>query len=150
MRFLKSIYLQLFAIDDTPQKIAAGFGMGIFFGVMPAMGPLIALFFAVVFKTNRASALLGSLLTNTWLSIPVFFLSAGIGSFLTGASYESIRRGWMDLSKNFEWAGLFKLSAYNIIWPVIIGYVIVSLVMGISAYAAVLLVLRLGRKIKKI
>lgn len=148
--FFKSIYIRLFAIDDTPQKIAAGFGMGVFFGVMPAMGGLVAFFFAIIFKVNRASALLGGVLTNTWLSIPVFFLSARIGAAITGASYENIRAGWVGLLKNFKWAGLFKLSVFDIIAPVIIGYIAVSLIMGMLAYGAALIALKYGRRHKGI
>jgi len=137
-RFFKAVYLKLFRINDTPQKIAMGIGLGVFFGVLPGMGPLAALFFAFIFKVNRAGALLGSLLTNTWLSVPVFFVSANIGSILTGSDYADIYRTWTDLIKDFAWNKLFQLSIYRIAAPVILGYIMVGLFIGIAAYAVTL------------
>ena len=93
-RFFKALYLKIFRIDDSPQKIALGFGLGVFLGVMPGMGPIAALAIAFLLKANRASALLGSILTNTWLSIPVFFLAVKTGAVVTGSSHEVIRSEW--------------------------------------------------------
>jgi len=83
-RFFKVLYLKLFRIDDSPHKIALGFGLGVFLGVMPGMGLIAALAIAIIIKVNRIAALLGSILTNTWLSIPVFFLAVRTGSAVTG------------------------------------------------------------------
>jgi len=63
--FFQLLYLKLIKINDTPQKIAFGFGLGVFSGIFPGTGPLAALFLALILRANRASALLGSLLTNT-------------------------------------------------------------------------------------
>ena len=105
MRWLRLIYLKLFRMNDEPQKVAAGLGLGVFFGVMPGMGPLAALFFALVLRVNRAAALLGSILTNTWLSIPTFVLAVKAGSLITGISCRDINLGWRSLIKDFRWVG---------------------------------------------
>lgn len=151
MRFLRSIYLKLVRMNDTPQKIAVGLGIGVFFGVMPGFGPFVAVFFAFIFRVNRASALLGSVLTNTWLIIPTFLLAAKAGSMVTGASYKDIYSACQALTKDFRWDSLLKLSAYDIIIPVVVGYFVISLVTGIIAYlSALLLVNYINRKkIKK-
>ncbi len=137
-RFFKVAYLKLFRINDTPQKIAIGIGLGVFFGVLPGMGPVAALFLAFILKVNRAGALLGSLLTNTWLSVPTFFVSVKIGSVMTGSNYADIYKTWSALIKNFTWDNLFQLSIYKIVIPVILGYVIVALFIGIAAYVTAL------------
>lgn len=137
-RFFKFIYLKLFRIDDTPQKIALGFGLGVFLGVMPGAGPIAALVVSFLFKVNRVSALLGSILTNTWLSMPVFVLSVKTGSVVTGVSYNSISDGWASIIKSFEWGKLFQLSMYQVIFPVLIGYLIVSAVIAVLAYIIIL------------
>ncbi|PIR13657.1 MAG: hypothetical protein COV50_05635, partial [Flavobacteriales bacterium CG11_big_fil_rev_8_21_14_0_20_35_7] len=62
-------------MNDTPQRIALGLGLGSALGMLPGTGPLAALFLAVVFKVNRASAFLGSLATNIWLSLVTFLLA---------------------------------------------------------------------------
>ncbi len=147
-RFFKAAYLKLFRINDTPQKIAIGIGLGVFFGVLPGMGPLAALFLAFILKVNRAGALLGSLLTNTWLSVPTFFVSVKIGSVMTGSNYEDIYKTWSVLIKNFTWGNLFQLSIYKIAIPVILGYVMVALFIGIAAYMTALGMIK-AAKIKK-
>jgi hypothetical protein len=141
-RLFKLAYSKLFRINDTPQKIAIGLGLGVFFGIMPGTGPLAALFFAFVFRANRASAVLGSVLTNTWLSIPTFLISVKVGSVMTGVNHKDICRGWEVLVKNFKWSRLFELSIYKIIIPVIIGYLLVSLFIGIGAYGITLVTLQ--------
>lgn len=138
VRFLHFLYVKLFAIDDTPQKVAAGVGIGVFFGVFPGLGPLAALFFAFILKVNRAGALLGSILTNTWISVPVFVLAAGMGSFVTGSSYADMQREWSALIADFSWGALVKLSAGGIFIPIITGYILVSICIGIAAYAIAL------------
>ncbi len=140
VRFFRVVHLKLFRINDTPQKIAIGVGLGVFSGVMPGMGPLAALFFAFLFRVNRAAALLGSILTNTWLSIPTFILSVRAGAYITGTRYEDINRAWHELIDKFSWKSLFEVSIYNVIMPVVIGYVAIGLVIGALAYLATLLV----------
>jgi len=137
-RFFKAVYLKLFRINDTPQKIAIGFGLGVFSGVMPGTGPIAALFLALIFRVNRASALLGSILVNTWLSIPLFFLSVKTGSLITGLNYRDICNGWAAFLKEFHWIKLLQLSMYEVILPIISGYLIVSICIGVLAYAVTL------------
>lgn len=124
-RFFKAVYLKLFRIDDTPQRIASGLGLGVFMGVLPGTGPIAALALAFLLRVNRASALLGSLLTNTWLSIPVFLLSLKAGAYITGVRYADLHRDW---------------SGFLI--PIIVGYAAVSLAIGIIAYVAALIVVK--------
>lgn len=145
LRFFKLVYLKLFRINDTPQKIAMGLGLGVFLGVMPGTGPLAALLFAFILNINRASALLGSILTNTWLSIPTFLLSIKIGAAILGLNYADIYKEWTALVSNFRLATLFKLSIYKVILPIMVGYLIVSLFIGILAYLAVLILIKVIR-----
>lgn len=147
-RFFKLIYLKLFRINDSPQKIAIGFGLGVFVGVMPAMGPVLALCLAFIFRVNRASALLGSVLTNTWLSIVIFAMSVKIGALLTGANSASVIAAWRAVIKDFRWAKLAELAVSNLVMPVVLGYVLISAVAGLVAYLAAFIILKYtkGRK----
>lgn len=141
-RFFKLIYLKLFRINDSPQRIALGFGLGVFTGVLPGTGPLAALGLALILRVNRASALLGSVLTNTWLSIPVFMLSIKAGSAVTRASYQTLKGEWSLLVKDFHWKTLFDIGAYKILGPIIVGYAAVSVAIGAVAYVATLAILK--------
>ena len=145
-RFFKVIYIKLFRINDTPQKIAIGLGLGVLLGTLPGTGPVAALLFAVIFRVNKAAALLGSIATNTWLIIPTFFLAGKIGAVVSGVSYETIHSEWLLFTKHFSWGVLFKLSALKIILPIFLGYLIVSFVFGVIAYLFVIITIKLSKK----
>jgi uncharacterized protein (DUF2062 family) len=147
-RFAKLIYLKLFRINDSPLKIALGFGLGVFVGVMPAMGPVIAFALAFVFRVNRASALLGSILFNTWVGVISLLLAARIGSAVTGLSYRDVYGGWNELIKSFSWDKLFKTSIHEVLIPIGIGYLFISLFFAIVSTMAVY-VIAMGVRNKK-
>ena len=138
------VFLQhkLFNINDTPQRIALGAGLGVFTGIIPGTGPVAALFLAFLFRVNRASALLGSLMTNTWLSLVTFFLSIEIGSAIFGMNWQDVYNNWILFFKNFRWMRLFKLSIFKIILPVMLGYFIVAFCLGFLVYLTTLIVLK--------
>ena len=140
--FLKKLYIKLFKINDTPQRIAAGLGLGVFLGILPGTGPLAALFMAWILRLNRASALLGSLLTNTWLSIVTFLLSVKVGAAIMKVNWEETREAWMLFLKDFHWLDLLKLSALNIILPVVVGYLIVAFCLGLAVYLITWIILK--------
>jgi len=133
-RFFKFLYLKLFRIHDTPQRIALGLGLGVFLGILPGTGPIAAIFLALLLRVNRIASLLGSLLTNTWLSLVTFLLSIQIGSSIMGIDWQDTRRNWIHFIKGFRLADLKQLSTLRIICPVIIGYFIVAFVLGLLVY----------------
>src|SRR3989338_6840109 len=94
------LYQNLFKINDTPQKIALGLGLGVFAGIFPGTGPLASLFLAFICRANRASALIGSLLTNTWLSIVTFLLAIKLGALMFGIKWEEIQNNGTFLIKH--------------------------------------------------
>lgn len=140
-RFLKFIYVKLFRINDSAQKIALGLGLGVFLGIVPGTGPIASLFVASVLKINRASAILGSLLTNTWLSIVTFLLAVKLGSRLMGIPWQEARQEWVIFLKDFHVANLFKLSILKIIFPVILGYFLIAFALGLVVYLIAVVVI---------
>ena len=93
VRLAKLVYLKLFRINDSPLKIALGFGLGVFVGVMPGIGPVIALLLAFLFRVNRVSAFLGSVLFNTWVGLIALLLAVKIGSAVKGLNYSEVYDG---------------------------------------------------------
>jgi uncharacterized protein (DUF2062 family) len=140
--FLKKLYIKLFKINDTPQRIAAGLGVGVFLGILPGTGPLAALFLAWILRLNRASALLGSLLTNMWLSIVTLLLSVKVGAAIMGLNWKEVREAWMLFLKDFHWVNLLKLSTLNIILPVAVGYLTVAFCLGLAVYLITWIILK--------
>lgn len=137
---------KLFKINDTPQKIAVGFALGTFSGIIPGMGPLASLFLAFVFRANRASALLASLITNTWLSFVTFIISVKLGSAVLGVKYENVRDAWLLFVKDFHFLDLFKVSVLNIALPIMLGYLVIGTFCGLTAYLFTLSILALTKR----
>ena len=140
--FFKLIYVKLVKINDTPQKIAAGFGLGVFLGILPGTGPIAALLAASFLHINRAAAVSGSLLTNTWLSFLIFPLSVKLGAVIIGLDYRAVYREWFLFLKDFHWLALFNLAVLKVILPVILGYFLISLCLGFMLYLTILLILK--------
>lgn len=140
-KFLNSLYLKLFKINGTPQRIALGMGLGAALGIIPGTGPLAALFLAFILKVNRASALLGSLLTNTWLSFLTFILAIKTGSVILRVNWQAVHQEWMAIFSGFKWPDLFRLPVLKVIFPIIIGYLAVGLCLGLSVYLITLIII---------
>jgi len=138
---LNLLYKKLFRINDTAHKVAAGLGIGVFCGIMPGVGLIAALFLAWLLRVNRAAAILGSLATNTWLSIATFMLSVKLGSVLMGLHWQAVRNDWLRFLSEFKWLNLFNVSILKIILPLIIGYVVVSISLGLVTYLSALVIL---------
>jgi len=148
-KFLKLkdfLYAKLFKINDTPQRIALGFGLGIFTGNLPGTGPLAALFLALVFRVNRAAALFASLLTNTWLSLVTFLLAIKVGSAIFKISWQGLQNDWSALINHLSWQNLFQASILKIILPVVTGYLCISFCLGIIFYIVVLIIIKRTRR----
>ena len=141
-RIISFIFAKLFKINDSAQKIALGVGLGVFSGLMPGTGPAAASFLAFIFRANRAAALLGSILTNTWLSIITFILAIKVGSVVFNRHWQQVYQKAQGLIRDFHLVRFFKLSFLDVVLPVIVGYFIISLIAGLLSYLAVLLVIR--------
>jgi len=141
-KVFNTIYERLFKINDTPQKIALGMGLGVFSGIFPGMGPIAALFLALVLKANRASTLLGCLLTNTWLSVVTFIFAIQAGSAILGINWRNVQQDWNHVLEGFSWLNFFKFSVLKLIFPVILGYLLIGIIIGVFTYLITLIVIR--------
>jgi uncharacterized protein (DUF2062 family) len=143
--FLKFIYLKIVKINDTPHKISLGFAVGIALGIIPGTGPLAALIFAILLKVNRASALLGSILVNTWFSIVTLIPAAKIGALLFDLNWYKIYTDWLIIFYSLHWQDLLKISICKIILPIISGYVIIALGSAVFSYILCRVILKINR-----
>ncbi|MCM8797584.1 MAG: DUF2062 domain-containing protein [Candidatus Omnitrophica bacterium] len=141
-RFFNTLFTGLFRIDDTPQKISLGFGLGVFLGIFPGSGPVASVFLAMLLRVNRASALIGCLLTNTWISVVTLFLAIKIGFAIFGFDWNNIvQQIGVDIVK-LRWLDLFRASSFKVFLPVFIGYITIGLILGIFAYLIALFALK--------
>jgi len=135
------LYTQLVKMNDSPQRIALGFGVGVFLGILPGTGPIAALAMAFIFRLNKAAALLGGVLTNTWLSLATFVMAIKIGSGILGLSWVAVHVQARGLVEHFSWKALFDASG-EILKPLLIGYAVIGLACGLLAYLIALFILK--------
>ncbi len=57
-------------------------------------------------------------------------------------NWKDLYAQWQLLLKDFHWKSLFQMSILKIIVPVLIGYLVISAVLGLAAYFACLLILQ--------
>ncbi len=141
-KIIQFIFSKLFKINDSPEKIALGVAVGVFAGLLPGTGPAAALFLALTLKANRAAALFGGLLTNTWLSIVTFILAIKVGSVILKLNWLLVQERVQKLFQEFAWMSFFKFSFLEILLPVIIGYLVIGLVLGLLGYFLTLFIIR--------
>jgi uncharacterized protein (DUF2062 family) len=134
--YFSGLFRKLFVIDDTPQKIALGLGIGVFLGIMPGTGPVAALVIAALLRANKASALIGAVLTNTWFSLVCLVLAAKIGARLAGTDWQTIFTAWQQAFRPFAWEKLFQPQFLKLALAVSLGFLAIGLCLGIFAYIA--------------
>ena len=133
-KFFLNLYTQLISINDTPHGIAFGFGIGVFFGILPGTGPLAALGATFIFKINKASTLLGCVITNGWLSVVSFVIAIKIGSALLGVDWRVVKDQAFSIFAHFSWKALFDVSVMSIVKPLLLGYLVVGIICGVIGY----------------
>jgi uncharacterized protein (DUF2062 family) len=146
VRFFKAVFMRLVRINDSPQRIALGFGLGVFLGILPGTGPIAALVLASLFRINRAAALLGSILTNTWLSIATIILSIKLGSVIMGKNWEDVYAQWQLFLSQFRWKDLLEAAFLRIAAPVALGYLVIGFLCAAASYLLILLALTVRKK----
>ncbi len=148
-KIINFVFAELFHINDSAQKIALGVGLGVFSGLMPGTGPAAALFLALIFRANRAAALLGSIFTNTWLSLVTFVLAIKLGSVILNLRWQEVFQKARSLTHNFHWVKFSRFSFYEVLLPIITGYIIIGLFLGAVSYLIIFLIIRKKNKRNK-
>src|SRR5205809_531909 len=144
-RWLHEHSLKLLAIRDTPQAIAGGVAIGIFFGFTPLFGlkTLLAIFFAWLTRSNILAAVLASALHDIALPLMplIYGLEYGVGYFLLSNPHRwpavtqlpwsgSGFRGWMSILNMGKYLLLGSVVcstpvaalAYIIVKPMVVRY----------------------------
>ena len=147
----------LLHVADTPERTAAAFAMGVFFGFSPFLGfhTLLAIIVAFLFNLNRVAALLGVYSNLPWIIAPYYAIVTMIGAKIIGqAPPDSLKT---------ELAGLFELSVFHgkfwhqlitilkpWLWPYTVGSLLGALVMAAVAYPLALAFVTSRRRIHDI
>jgi uncharacterized protein (DUF2062 family) len=134
---IKTSVRKFFLINDTPHKIATGFALGIFLGILPGEGVTATIVLSSLFGLNRLAATSGALATNLWSTIVVLPLAAQIGAWVFGENYQSLI-GQFNTSHHLGYKFfLSKFVFFEIALPLAVGFLIVSLAIALLAYIVI-------------
>ncbi len=86
MAHLKDLIRKLLKIEDTPERTALAYSMGVFLGFSPFLGfhTLLGVAIAFLFRMNRAAVLLGVWSNTPWWIVPYYVAATGLGLWMTG------------------------------------------------------------------
>jgi uncharacterized protein (DUF2062 family) len=147
----------LLHVDDTPERTAAAFALGVFFGFSPFLGfhTVLAILIAFLFDMNRVAVLLGVYSNLPWIIAPYYALVTMAGGRLIG--YK------VPIGFKAQISSLFEVSAFHgefwrqlitilkpLLWPYAIGSMIGALVLATMAYPLALAFVTSRRRIHDI
>ena len=147
----------LLHVADTPERTAAAFAMGVFFGFSPFLGfhTVLAIIVAFLFNLNRVAALLGVYSNLPWIIAPYYAIVTMVGAKIIGHKLPEGFRAQL--------AALFELSVFHgefwhqlitilkpLLWPYTVGSLLGAIVMAAVAYPLALAFVTSRRRIHDI
>lgn len=134
---LKKLLKKVVLSNDSPEKLARGFAVGIFWGVMPTFGlaVLFSLPTAVFLKANRLTAILGTFISNPFTS-PFFMLwGTYTGNFILKAT-----------PLTFSWKILNVGALLKVSKSLFVGTLLLAGSMAVLSYGLLLIIIPLFQK----
>lgn len=129
----KEMVLHAWRMDNSPDSLAKGLGVGLFVGFLPlpAFQAVIALALAHFFGVNRILAMAGTLATN-WFTMPAIFVGAvWTGStILPGMKKESV------LPASYAIKDILAVSQ-DVLIAYAAGTMVFAVLAGLGGYALV-------------
>ncbi|HUL36124.1 MAG TPA: DUF2062 domain-containing protein [Thermodesulfobacteriota bacterium] len=138
---MKDLIRKLLRIEDTPERTALAFSIGVFLGFSPFLGlhTLAGLAIAFLFGFNRVAILLGVWTNSPWWVVPFYMMATWIGMGVTGFRMESTTvkqifqlggdRGFMS---SISWSSV--TSQWGLLLSFLIGSLILCSLLGLVAY----------------
>jgi uncharacterized protein (DUF2062 family) len=131
----------LLHVADTPERTAAAFAVGVFFGFSPFLGfhTLLAIVVAFLFDLNRVAALLGVYSNLPWIIAPYYAIVTMIGAKIIGnAPPEGFKTRLVALFELSVFHGEFWRQLITILkpllWPYTVDSLIGAVIMALLAY----------------
>jgi uncharacterized protein (DUF2062 family) len=146
----------LLHIDDSPERTAAAFALGVFFGFSPFLGfhTLLGIVFAFLLNLNRVAVLVGVYSNLPWFLAPYYAAATLVGKEITGhvaplESIESRLRAVFELSLLHDefWRQLVVVVKPFLL-PFAVGSTLAALLLSAAAYHVALAFIASRRRIR--
>jgi uncharacterized protein (DUF2062 family) len=156
MRYSKNLIRKLLHIEDTPERSALAYAIGVFLGFSPFLGfhTLAGLAVAFLFRLNRVAILLGVWSNTPWWIAPYYMVATWVGMWVTG-----FRIDWPKLKEIFQWgmdqgflaSGFWSRIASHsgLLFSFGIGSLVLATLLGLIAYPLSLKWIKFYRSRKK-
>ena len=135
---------RLFVLDDTPERIALAFALGVFLAFSPLLGlhTFLGLIVAFFFGLNRFALLLGVFINNPWTLIPIYAAGTYLGGLLVGfPSRQPLPHfDWQAIWSSQFWVQL--AGQWHMLKPLLLGSCILSVLAAALSYVVALYFIR--------
>lgn len=120
----------LLHVEDTPNRVALAFGIGLFIAFLPL--PIhtgLALVIALIFRLSRVALLAGAWVNNPWTLAPMYTAGTLLGCALLGVSPGGLADIDWSLNGRALWEGLRPF-----VLPIVVGNLVLGVLAGLLAY----------------
>jgi uncharacterized protein (DUF2062 family) len=135
MRWLRRMGQILLQVEDSPTRVAAAFGLGVFIAFFPLLGihTGMALVIAILLRLNRVAILVGCWINNPWTIAPMYSAGTLLGCALLGVAPGSpVAIDWSLKGRAFYSALVATLRP--LVWPFVVGNLVLGVVAGLVAF----------------
>ena len=127
---LRSLLKQVLHLQESPQRTALAFAIGVFIGFSPAYGlhTVMAIVCSWAFRLNLLALMAGAFLNNPWTVVPILGATYWVGALLLGRS-DSPAFDWHDVGFGAIYEQIMPYAV-----PFFLGGFVLSLLGSALAY----------------
>jgi uncharacterized protein len=156
-KWLRQGLERLLHVQDTPQRTAAAYALGVFFGFSPFLGlhTLLAVALAFLLNLNRVAVLLGVYSNLPWIIAAYYTTTTMIGAAITRTRLPpEFGQRFVDLFQHSVMSSIFWREIWVLLspltWPFVVGSLIGAVVVSSCAYPLALAFVTSRRRIHDI
>jgi hypothetical protein len=136
MRWLARTAQTLRHVEDSPSRVAAAFGIGVFIAFFPILGihTGMALGVALLLRLNKVAILVGAWTNNPWTIAPMYGAGTLVGCAL-------LRVPLVNPSASVDWSlkgrafySALATTLEPLIWPFVVGNLVLGLLAGVASF----------------
>ena len=130
---------QMLHTHDTPERTAAAYALGVFFGFSPFLGlhTLLGLVFAFTLGLNRVAVLLGIYSNLPWILPAYYTLATALGAAILRVPIKPrLLQGLTAALREGSWTDFRRLAhaLTPLAWGYFLGSMIGAVILGFVAY----------------